>query len=150
MVHAGVPPGWTWTEVEKWSRIAEEWLRDDTRAQPILQLRRQALAHRSWATLENETARVAWFFQTVLNVRYVREGGLVEVAYKGGPQNATEGLRPWYEVRGCATPIVSGHWASLGVRLSKTESALDSGAAWKGRLTAYCPETGELNQVSCP
>ena len=59
--------------------------------------------------------------------------------YNGPPEEAPEGLKPWFDVRrrGCSHhTVVSGHWAALGLRLRSDLIALDTGCVWGGTLTA--------------
>ena len=62
------------------------------------------------------------------------------------------GYMPWYDVPGRAsagTPVLFGHWASLGVLLRDDVIGLDSGCVWGRKLTAMRLEDRRVFQCGC-
>jgi bis(5'-nucleosyl)-tetraphosphatase (symmetrical) len=52
--------------------------------------------------------------------------------------NAPAGYMPWFSVPTRATantPVVFGHWSTLGLRNEPNLIALDTGCVWGGQLT---------------
>ena len=62
-----------------------------------------------------------------------------QAAFKGPPEDAPDGLSPWYEnatIGRVERPIIFGHWAALGFRDLGRAIALDGGCVWGGELCA--------------
>ena len=49
-----------------------------------------------------------------------------------------------------ATPIVFGHWSTLGLTVRDNLVGLDTGCVWGGKLTAMRLSDLQLFQVACP
>ena len=65
--------------------------------------------------------------------------GRLEFAHKGNPVDMPDGFMPWYAVpkrRSRATPVIFGHWASLGLYTASNVFAIDTGCVWGRALTA--------------
>ena len=60
------------------------------------------------------------------------------------------GAIPWFKAhRGSrGTPLIFGHWASLGLWIEDDVMALDSGCVWNGSLTAVRIEDRAVFSVS--
>lgn len=137
MVHAGVLPMWDADEVV---RLAEE-----TSA---------AVAGSEW----QEFAKVLygdkperWLpslkgadrWRVVINaltrLRVCEDDGKMILKFSGEPDKAPRGSRPWFDIPGRKTramQIVCGHWAALGLVRRDDLLAMDTGACWRGKLTA--------------
>ncbi|HEX8956812.1 MAG TPA: bis(5'-nucleosyl)-tetraphosphatase (symmetrical), partial [Burkholderiaceae bacterium] len=48
------------------------------------------------------------------------------------------------------TPVVFGHWSTLGLTLRDNLIGLDTGCVWGGKLSAVRLEDHHLIQVDCP
>jgi bis(5'-nucleosyl)-tetraphosphatase (symmetrical) len=86
-------------------------------------------------------------------LRFVDEDGAMELALKDGAGAAPPGYVPWFDhprraTRG--TPVVFGHWSTLGLLLREDVLCLDSGCVWGGALTALRWPQRTLRQVECP
>jgi bis(5'-nucleosyl)-tetraphosphatase (symmetrical) len=59
---------------------------------------------------------------------------------------------PWFEAPGRAsagTAVVFGHWAALGLKVTKDVLAIDTGCVWGRSLTAVRLEDRRLYQCDC-
>jgi bis(5'-nucleosyl)-tetraphosphatase (symmetrical) len=77
----------------------------------------------------------------------------MEFSAKGAADTAPAGLLPWFEAPGRATagtPMVFGHWSTLGLINRPDLLALDTGCVWGGHLTAVRLGDRALMQTRCP
>lgn len=74
-------------------------------------------------------------------------GKSLDMKFKGSPENCTSLLKPWFEmpIEACKC-IVFGHWSALGLVVSPSYIALDTGCIWGGQLTAVCLDDMSLYQ----
>ena len=155
LVHAGLLPSWTENQAETLAADAAEQLRKDPGG--VLAV----WGDRGWEPTPDEVAtpdkaatpaeRAAAFLRVVTGIRMVDAQGLPHPAYKGPPDAAPAGLRPWYEVpssRAGTETLVFGHWAALGLYRGNGVVGVDTGCVWGNCLTAFCLETGEITQVN--
>ena len=142
LVHAGLPP--TWSLEEAASRAVEvEAILAGAGANQLL-----ADWHGRLPVEDPVRERRRLTLAVLTGIRTcTAEGELC--ASKGPPEEAPEGCLPWFywhrqhghhrqngDSRHGGVRILFGHWAALGLQIEKSFAALDSGAAWGGRLTA--------------
>ena len=132
LVHAGLPPRWPLGTCLKRARKASRTLRKD-----------------GAAALLGHPKRAAWA-AAFTRMRMVRaEDGAPDFRWKGTPESAPIGLRPWYVERRADPGIdalLVGHWAAAGLRRAPPVWCLDTGCVWGGKLTALRIEDGRLWQ----
>lgn len=132
MVHAGLAPAWTPAEAERLAREAEEVLRGGGSAELLADWRSGEAVDEPARERRRRTLAVLTGIRTC-----TEEGDLCD--WSGPPEGAPAGCLPWFRYdgrRNAGVRVVFGHWAALGLRLEERVKALDSGAAWGGRLTA--------------
>jgi len=142
MVHAGVAAPWTVAQTLALANEVQAMLRSpDWRAH---------LAHmygdtpRRWQDSLTGRKRLRVIINALTRMRLCTPDGRMDLAAKGAPENAPTGLLPWYDVPNramrhsgeAATPVVFGHWSTLGLTLRPDVMCLDTGCVWGGRLTA--------------
>jgi bis(5'-nucleosyl)-tetraphosphatase (symmetrical) len=95
--------------------------------------------------------------RTIVNaftrLRFCTTEGRMEFATKEGAGAAPPHHHPWFDVPGRAsagTPIVFGHWSSLGLLQRADLLGIDTGCVWGGCLTAVRLSDRRLMQVTCP
>jgi bis(5'-nucleosyl)-tetraphosphatase (symmetrical) len=150
-VHAGVLPQWS---VQRTLELAQE-----------VQARLRAPDYRTFlATMYgNHPARwddslagadrLRCILNALTRVRFVGDDGTMDFRIKEGLAAAPAGWMPWFEhprraSRG--TPIVFGHWSTLGLVLRDDLICLDTGCVWGGALTALSWPERTVYQVPCP
>jgi len=150
-VHAGVLPQWT---VERTLDLAGE-----------VEARLRAPDYRAFlATMYgNEPARwderlagaerARCVINALTRLRFVDADGAMDLQTKEGASAAPPGHVPWFDhprraTRG--TPVVFGHWSTLGLLLRDDIACLDSGCVWGGALTALHWPSRRVLQRRCP
>nr|XP_061797953.1 bis(5'-nucleosyl)-tetraphosphatase, symmetrical-like [Nerophis lumbriciformis] len=144
LVHAGLLPEWKPKQAEQLARAIEQRLRGD-QADPLLSFHPSNPS----AELDSETEPLRAALAVMTRLRTLDPQGQPN-SYSGPPATAPKGHTPWFEIAGRGSlkaEVICGHWAALGVHLAPGISALDSGAAWGGRLTALRLEDRRLFQV---
>lgn len=140
LVHAGLHPSWTLAVAEEWARRLATELRSRDR-------RKMLLARRPPRDRDGQGLWRA--FEVFTRVRTLDDAG-VPCAFKGPPERAPAGCRPWFEgpwSSGREVKVLFGHWAALGVHRTPGVRCLDSGAAWNGPVSALCLEDDRLFQL---
>ncbi len=150
-VHAGVLPQWTVAqtlalagEVELGLRAADyrEFLATMYGNQPA-----------RWDDNLAGADRARCVINALTRLRFVAADGTMDFKVKEGAAAAPPGFMPWFDhpqraTRG--TPIVFGHWSTLGLMVRDDVVGLDSGCVWGGKLTALAWPSRTLFQVPCP
>lgn len=132
MVHAGLAPDWTLADVLRRAEQIEADLRST-----------------DWRLrLDNLGEDVAW----LTRARMIDASGAFAPRFKGPPQEAPEGQRPWYArsavLARAEAKVIFGHWSALGFRLGPGWVSLDTGCVWGRRLTAYRIDDGKAFSVA--
>jgi bis(5'-nucleosyl)-tetraphosphatase (symmetrical) len=98
--------------------------------------------------------RLRAIVNALTRIRFVDASGRMDFSIKEGADTAPPGLVPWFDApgrRSAGTPVVFGHWSTLGLVQRPNLVALDTGCVWGGALSAACVdgERVELLQVPC-
>lgn len=150
MIHAGLQPEWHADEVRDLAREVETVL-----AGPHWQDFLGVMYGNSpdrWSDDLRGDDRLRCIINVLTRTRYLHPDGRMDFKCTEPPDKAPAGLIPWFdhpERRSAGTPIVFGHWSSLGLQLRPDILALDTGCVWGGSLTAIRLETREVFQQSC-
>ncbi len=137
MVHAGLPPEW---DLEDATSAAAE-LEAVLAGPDFIGFLREMYGDRPdrWSPDLEGRDRLRFIVNCFTRMRYCRADGRLDLAEKGPPERAAEGLVPWFRVPGRRSrdlKIVFGHWSTLGGVTDENVFALDTGCVWGGRLTA--------------
>ncbi len=76
----------------------------------------------------------------LLRARVLRPDGRVEPSFDGPPADAPPGCTPWFAAPDPAWAthtVIFGHWAALGLEISRRHIAIDTGCVWGKSLTAF-------------
>jgi bis(5'-nucleosyl)-tetraphosphatase (symmetrical) len=148
-VHAGVLPQWT---VEKTLALAGE-----------IEARLSAPDHELFLATMYGNRPSRWddalagadrsrvVINALTRLRFVDAGGAMDLKIKDGA--APPGLLPWFDHPARATrgtPVVFGHWSTLGLMLRDDAVCLDSCCVWGGALSALSWPSRQLVQTRCP
>ncbi len=140
LVHAGLLPEWSTAEALRIARAVQMTL-TSPQARELIRLYRTGASTESFELLA---------LRALTQLRMLDEAGLPLPGFAGPPEEGPAGSLPWFDhpKRQSRThTVICGHWAALGLRLRVDLFALDSGCAWRGRLTGVCLEDGRLEQV---
>jgi len=155
IVHAGVLPQWTATQVMDLAAEVEAELRGSNWEGFIADVFGNAADR--WHDGLRGIERHRVIVNALTRLRFCRADGVMDLKMKEGPGNAPEGLMPWFDVPGRRTAdvtMVCGHWSTLGLVMRPDLMALDTGCIWGGQLTAAKlaadPAARQTIQVGCP
>ncbi len=150
MVHAGLLPQWSIAKALALAAEAEAVLRGehhDDLLRPLYGNKPTA-----WRDDLAGDDRLRVIINAMTRMRLCSAEGEMEFTHKVAPVNMPPGFMPWYDVPGRAsadTPILFGHWASLGVLLRADVIGLDSGCVWGRKLSALRLEDRRTFQCGC-
>jgi len=150
-VHAGVLPQWT---VAQTLRLAEE-VQARLRADDYREFLATMYGNRParWQESLAGADRARCVMNALTRLRFVDGDGTMEFAVKEGAGAAPPGFMPWFDhprraTR--ATPVIFGHWSTLGLMVRDDAICLDTGCVWGGHLTAMRWPDRSVIQVACP
>ena len=150
-VHAGVLPQWS---VDKTMALASE-VEARLRAPDYRAFLATMYGNRParWDEALEGPDRARCVINALTRLRFVAADGEMELTVKEGADAAPPGFIPWFDHPRRATygtPVVFGHWSTLGLMLRDDAVCLDSGCVWGGALTAMAWPSRRLVQVPCP
>ncbi len=150
-VHAGVLPQWTLEKTLSLAREVEARLRADDYRAFLATMYGNAPAR--WDDELEGADRLRCVINALTRLRFLAADGTMDFKVKEGAAAAPPGFVPWFEhprraTRG--TPVVFGHWSTLGLLLRDDAICLDTGCVWGGRLTAMSWPARRIVQVDCP
>lgn len=154
IIHAGIPPQWTFKDAKKCAKEIEKVIQGDKCADFLQNL--YAKVDYQWSDDLKGKKRLQFIAASLTRLRYCDENGRLLSKNKLRPTNMqgskAEGF-PWFnhpQRKFEPTRIIFGHWAALGLYIASPVYALDSGCVWGGSLTALRLEDRRLFQVPCP
>ena len=150
-VHAGVLPQWS---VEKTLALAGE-IEARLRAPDYRDFLATMYGNQParWDDRLEGAERARCVINALTRLRFVAVDGTMDFTVKEGATAAPPGLLPWFDhperaTRG--TPVVFGHWSTLGSLTRDDAVCVDTGCVWGGALTALAWPSRRLVRVSCP
>jgi bis(5'-nucleosyl)-tetraphosphatase (symmetrical) len=150
MVHAGLLPQWNTKEASELAAEVESVLHGSQYAQLLGRL--YVSPRRQWSAALSGMERLAAISTVLTRLRTCSPAGMMELDFSGPPSHAPPGFLPWFDVPGRRSQnatILCGHWAALGLHLTESVWALDSGCVWGHRLTAIRLEDKAVFQTAC-
>lgn len=151
LVHAGVWPQWTAERTVELAAEVSAVLAGPDWAD-FLHMMYGNRPERWDDTLTGDN-RLRAIVNGLTRIRFVTPDGRMDFTVKEGASAAPDGLLPWFDVPGrrtAGTPVVFGHWSTLGLLSRPDLLALDTGCVWGGCLTAVRLEDRTVFQVACP
>lgn len=151
LVHAGLLPQWSVKRAAELAREVEAALQaDDYRA--FLE-RMYGDKPDAWDEDLRGIDRLRVIVNAMTRMRVCDERGAMALKFKGEPDEAHEGLTPWFDMPGRRSVdhvMVCGHWSALGLEIRPDLLSLDSGCVWGRCLTAVRLEDRRVFQADCP
>ncbi len=137
MVHAGLAPSWTAAQTIQLAGEVETALR----APGYMGLLQDMYGDEpvAWDDTLTGSPRLRCIINYLTRTRYCDASGAMALQAKDAPGSQPPGFEPWFRIAGRAsadTPVIFGHWSTLGQVEDRNVVALDSGCVWGGRLTA--------------
>lgn len=150
MVHAGLLPQWHISQALEFAGEVETALQKDGYDDLLRTMYGNQPS--SWSNALKGDDRLRVIINAMTRMRLCTAEGEMEFRHKLAPVDMPPGYMPWYDVPTRAsrdTPIVFGHWASLGVLFGEGVIGLDSGCVWGRKLTALRLEDRRTFQCGC-
>jgi bis(5'-nucleosyl)-tetraphosphatase (symmetrical) len=97
--------------------------------------------------------RLRCIVNALTRIRFCRADGSMDFSSTEGAASPPAGCLPWFDLPGrnsADTPVVFGHWSTLGLTVRDKLVGLDTGCVWGGKLTAVRLEDHAVFQVDCP
>jgi bis(5'-nucleosyl)-tetraphosphatase (symmetrical) len=138
MIHAGLAPQWDLATAQACARELEAALRDERRCVELFENMYGDKPTR-WSDDLRGFERLRFITNCLARLRYCRGDGQLDLKFKGTPEEAPQGLLPWFKAPGRKTRqhgIVCGHWSALGYYEGDGVLAIDTGCVWGGTLCA--------------
>lgn len=151
LVHAGVVPQWTLQQTLSLAREVEAVLRGPDWLDFLRHMYGNSPAQ--WSDDLQGYDRLRCIINALTRIRFCTADGTMEFASKEGSIAPESGYMPWFDVPGrktADTPIVFGHWSTLGLLQRPNLLGIDTGCVWGGKLTAVRLEDHAIFQVDCP
>lgn len=155
LVHAGIPPQWDLAMARRCAAEAEAHLQGDDPDALLANLYGNEPA--GWSEDLSGWPRLRFIINAFTRMRFCHADGRLDFSENGPPEDAPDGLYPWYaapdrRLHAADTSVISGHWSRLGCRQGPGYVALDSGCLWGGQLTAVRLDsaTPAFTQLDCP
>ncbi|MFM2482932.1 symmetrical bis(5'-nucleosyl)-tetraphosphatase [Celerinatantimonas sp. YJH-8] len=150
MVHAGITPQWSQTEaILRAQEISNIFADRQNRHELLAQM--YGDTPNRWDETLSGMDRYRFIINSFTRMRCCYADLSLDFQYKEAPEQAPDGLKPWFELRKDRDNIIFGHWAALmGAAPHANIYALDTGCIWGNQLSLLRWETKELCQTSCP
>jgi bis(5'-nucleosyl)-tetraphosphatase (symmetrical) len=151
LVHAGVLPQWDAPRTVELSEEVRRVLSGD-RWVDFLRVMYGNLPAR-WDDRLAGADRLRVIVNALTRLRFCTADGTMEFSTKEGAGGAPPGHMPWFDVPGRAcgdTPVVFGHWSTLGYIDRPDLLAIDTGCVWGGTLTAVRLDDRLVVSERCP
>jgi bis(5'-nucleosyl)-tetraphosphatase (symmetrical) len=151
MVHAGLLPQWTAAEAMRLAGEVETVLRSEQWVEFLRQM--YGNLPDKWDDSLEGVDRLRCIVNALTRIRFCSEDGRMELGGTKGIEPDLPGFLRWFDVPGrrtADTPVVFGHWSTLGLIVQPNLVSLDTGCLWGGKLSAVCLEDHSVIQVQCP
>lgn len=148
LAHAGIYPQWDATLAMSLAREAQDVLRDSQWRDQMRVL--CGPAGLIWHTKLQGESRLRFIVSAFTRMRLCTQGGALAPGAKAAPGCWPPGIVPWFDVpnrRTDDTPIVFGHWATLGLYVRTDVTCVDTGCVTGGVLTAFRLNDRKVVQV---
>ena len=142
MVHAGLPPQWGLQQAQQLAAEVEEVVRGE-QFEPFLH-QMYGNKPKQWSPTLTGWDRLRFIVNCMTRLRFCTPAGRLDFKQKGGIESSDPSLVPWFQAPSRQTqntPIIFGHWSTLGYRQGDNVYAIDSGCLWGGKLTALRIDT---------
>lgn len=151
LVHAGIPPQWNLRVARERAHEVEQVLRG---TQPLTLLSAMyGEEPRLWRDDLQGGERLRLITNYFTRMRFCSPAGEIDLRSKHAPEDAPEGMAPWYSHPARATRddrVIFGHWATLRGRANTPNVfALDTGCVYGSELTLLDLGNQRLSCVRC-
>lgn len=149
-VHAGLLPGWSFTQAVDYAREIERALRGADFVDYLTQMYGDQPDTFSERLGGMERLRV--LTNVLTRIRFCTVDGRLDMKNKEDAASAAPGYRPWFDfqVLKPGQKILFGHWAMLDGRTGRSDIiGLDTGCVWGRTMTLLRLDDGQKICVNC-
>ncbi len=151
MVHAGLPPQWDLNQALSCAAEVEMTLRGGKFSEFLAHMYGNKPVR--WSPQLSGWDRLRFIVNCFTRLRFCTADGELEFSHKGNPDGEESGkYLPWFRVpqrNSRNTPIIFGHWSTLGLYQADNVHAIDTGCLWGGTLSALQLENGHVTSLPC-
>jgi bis(5'-nucleosyl)-tetraphosphatase (symmetrical) len=151
LMHAGIAPGWTLDMAKCLAEEVHHALRGDHYAQALQQIFGEKKESAPWSNNLKGGERLRFIVDAFTRIRFCFPDGGLNFTQTNAVPDEPGTLIPWFHLLDNSfsqKKLLFGHWASLNGKVDVPHVfGLDTGCAWKDRLTALCLETNERISV---
>ena len=147
LVHAGLLPQWSIAQAHT---LAEEVAHELRHRPDAYFAHMYGNKPRAWSAQLNGYDRLRVITNAFTRMRALTYANEIDCDFKAGLADMPNGLRAWFEAperQNLSHTIVFGHWSALGFFDQCGVLALDTGALWRGPLTAVNLADRQISQV---
>jgi bis(5'-nucleosyl)-tetraphosphatase (symmetrical) len=137
LVHAGVPPQWSKSDVLKNANIVEHSLRLNSPYDFLYKMFGDL--PNDWSESLSNEDKSRYTINALMRMRFCNQDGKLEFAHKN-PNQSPKNYKAWFlhsKRIMSEQKIFFGHWSSLKDVNTKNIYPLDHGCIWGGALSAY-------------
>jgi bis(5'-nucleosyl)-tetraphosphatase (symmetrical) len=148
MVHAGLLPQWTITHAIELNDEVSGQLRSENWQAFLSTMYGNTPSY--WRSDLRGADRSRVVINAMTRLRFCTAEGTIDFTAKEGLDSAPAGFMPWFEVshrQTGNTPIVFGHWSTLGLINKPNLLSLDTGCVWGNLLTAVEITSSHARQI---
>lgn len=150
MVHAGLAPGWSFTDTMTYAAEVERVLR----APQYREFLRMMYGDKpdTWNPALSGMERLRVITNVLTRIRFCTPEGRMDMKVKSDVDSAPPGYQPWFEFHTPkpGTRLLFGHWATIDGFTGKADViGLDTGCVWGRCMTMLRLDDGERLSVSC-
>jgi bis(5'-nucleosyl)-tetraphosphatase (symmetrical) len=151
LVHAGVLPQWS---LQRTLELADE-VRTVLAGPRWIDFLREMYGNEParWSDTLRGHDRLRVIVNALTRLRFCTFDGTMEFKTKEGADGAPAGHVAWFDAparKTAGTPVVFGHWSTLGLINRPDLLAIDTGCVWGGKLTAVRLSDRAIVQCECP
>ena len=138
MVHAGVPPNWSKSDVIKNATLVQNHLQNGNPSEFLSQM--YGNSPHTWSDALTIEEKCRYTINALMRMRFCKEDGELEFKHKLNVDKNPVGYKAWFLHKNRLMKeqkIFFGHWSSLKNVDTKNIYPLDHGCVWDGHLSAY-------------
>jgi bis(5'-nucleosyl)-tetraphosphatase (symmetrical) len=150
MVHAGLAPGWSFTQAMSYADEIATVLRGPRFITYLKKMYGDEPDTFSEALTGMERLRV--LTNVLTRIRFCTPAGKLDMKHKEDAATAPPGYRPWFELQSLAASqrLLFGHWAMLDGKTNRDDIlGLDTGCVWGRKLTLLRLDDSKLTSIDC-
>jgi len=149
LLHAGLPPQWSFKKTKAMALTAEKVLQGENHLEFFKTM--YGDQPNIWSRDLKGMDKIRFIINCFTRIRYCDEKGQLDFKNSGAIGSQPSPLIPWFTVANRQSKemkIIFGHWSTLGYYHSNNCYAIDTGCLWGGQLTALKLGENKVKRIS--